>query len=167
MPDCGKVLVLNGASSSGKTTIAKALQAHLEEVYLLCGLDMFWNMTPPSVGASSVNFPHLKTAMARSIIALAETGHNVVVDIVLCGTEPDRAFMQTLKSINPVMIKVDCELHELERREQDRGNRKPGLARSQYETVHADKEYDLEIDTTTTSTDGCVQLIAEYLAGST
>ena len=54
-------------------------------VRLRCALDMFLDMTPRDIAAGSVNFPNIKLAMAKSVKALAETGHNVVVDIIFNG----------------------------------------------------------------------------------
>ncbi len=157
--------MLNGASSSGKSTLAKELQLYTKEIYLHCTLDMFWNMTPPSVSANSINFPRLKCAMAQSVIALASTGHNVIVDIVLGGSEPDAEFIRTLSKIDHTMIRVDCALAELERREIERGNRKIGLAKSQFDIVHRDILYDMEIDTTVNSPQACAQMIVDFLSG--
>ncbi len=42
----GKVIFLNGASSSGKSTIAKLLQPRLEEPFLHMQLDTFIEMLP-------------------------------------------------------------------------------------------------------------------------
>ena len=42
----GTIIVLNGASSSGKTSIAKALPEALNEPYLHIGLDAFFDMVP-------------------------------------------------------------------------------------------------------------------------
>ena len=81
----GNVIILNGTSSSGKTTLARELQSQCSEVYLLCSLDAFWDMTPYCIPAGSKNFPNMKLALAKSVRALAETGHNVIVDIVFCG----------------------------------------------------------------------------------
>lgn len=39
----GRVVLLHGTSSSGKTTIARAVQAHSEEPWLRLGIDTFWN----------------------------------------------------------------------------------------------------------------------------
>lgn len=45
-PSCGQIILLNGASSAGKTTLARALQATLEQPYDLVQLDAFEDMTP-------------------------------------------------------------------------------------------------------------------------
>jgi len=42
----GKIIFLNGASSSGKTSILMALQEMLEEPYLNAGIDKFIWMLP-------------------------------------------------------------------------------------------------------------------------
>jgi chloramphenicol 3-O phosphotransferase len=42
----GQIIFLNGASSSGKTAVARALQHILEEPYLLIGVDDAFRMLP-------------------------------------------------------------------------------------------------------------------------
>lgn len=42
----GKIVFLNGTSSAGKTTLAKALQASLDEPYLCMGIDHFLSSVP-------------------------------------------------------------------------------------------------------------------------
>ena len=42
----GKIIFLNGTSSSGKTSIAKELQQILKEPYLLVSIDNFISMLP-------------------------------------------------------------------------------------------------------------------------
>ena len=43
------IICLNGTSSSGKSTIARALQAHLEATFLHVELDTFIDMLPDSM----------------------------------------------------------------------------------------------------------------------
>jgi chloramphenicol 3-O phosphotransferase len=40
------IIFLNGCSSSGKTTIAKAIQHLSDEPWLLLGIDTFFHMMP-------------------------------------------------------------------------------------------------------------------------
>jgi len=47
LPNPGTVIVFNGASSAGKTSIAKALQTKLGTPYLHVQLDAFRAMEPP------------------------------------------------------------------------------------------------------------------------
>ncbi len=147
MLQAGKVIVLNGTSSSGKTTLAKAFQSISSQQYLHCSLDAFWNMTPPTIAANSTNFPKLKLAMAKSIKALAETGHNVIVDTVLLGKTNGQQLKTELEGLECVFVKVECSSDELNKREQARGNRQIGLAESQIDLVHKGIHYDLIINT--------------------
>lgn len=159
----GKVIILNGTSSSGKSTLARKLQQKLEETYLHCQLDAFWNMTPQDIPASSTNFPHMKLAMAKSVRAMADTGHNVVVDIVYSGLKSHLEFSSALDGIAMLVVKVDCKLDELERRELARGNRRLGLAKSQIDNVHEAIPYNLEIDTSVLTPDQCIEKIVSNL----
>jgi chloramphenicol 3-O phosphotransferase len=43
----GRVIILNGASSSGKSTVGRALQMALPAPYLFSGIDFFTPMLPP------------------------------------------------------------------------------------------------------------------------
>lgn len=160
----GNVIVLNGTSSSGKTTLARELQSQSSEVYLLCSLDAFWDMTPYGIPAGSKNFPNMKRALAKSVRALVETGHNVIVDIVFCGQKTFIELTEELEGLNLTIVKVECPLDELEKREAARGDRKIGLAKSQYESVHDGVIYDMNLNTFVSSPDKCANEIFENLS---
>jgi len=160
----GSVIVLNGTSSSGKTTLARELQSQCSDVYLLCSLDAFWDMTPYGIPAGSKNFPNMKRALAKSVRALAETGHNVIVDIVFCGQKTYIELTEELEGLNFKIVKVGCPLDELEKRELARGDRKIGLAKLQYESVHDGVIYDLNLNTFTNSPEKCAQEVFDSLS---
>jgi chloramphenicol 3-O phosphotransferase len=92
----GRIIFLNGASSSGKSTLAKAIQHIIE-------------------------FRAWRENLAR---LLAD------VDVFLIG--------------------VHCDLAEIDRRERDRADRRPGEGRAHVETdlIHTFGPYDLDVDTT-------------------
>jgi len=159
----GTVIILNGTSSSGKTTLALELQHRLEETYLHCSSDTFWNMTPASIAASSVTFPNLKSAMALSVEALAKTGHNVIVDTIYLGRKTEQEMNTALRDIKKFVIKLDCSLETLKAREKERGDRSIGLAQSQFETVHKGISYDLEIDTSMNTPNDCAAKVIAFL----
>ena len=156
-----KIIVLNGTSSSGKTTLARQLQLMLPDVYLLCSLDAFWDMTPNNCPAGSKNFPNMKLALAKSVRALAETGHNVIVDILFCGEKTHFELTQELGSLNLTIVKVECDLAELQKRELARGDRSIGLAESQLDKVHKGVLYDLAVNTLDNSPEQCAQKIID------
>jgi chloramphenicol 3-O phosphotransferase len=165
--NAGRVIVLNGTSSAGKTSLARELQKQMSEPYLFCSSDMFWNMTPPHIKSNSVNFPRMKLALAKSVRALADTGHNVLVDIVFAGRHSYDELAGELTGIELTMVKVYCPLHELQKRERERGDRQLGLAESQFATVHHLVPYDVEVDTSIASPAECGRLIMGRLAVKT
>lgn len=158
----GKVLILNGTSSSGKSTLAKLIQSLSDKAYLRLSLDAFWDMTPAHIPAGSKNFPNMKLAIAKSVKGLCDTGHYVIVDTIFCGDKTQRELLEEMAPKELCFIKVTCSLEELKRREIARGDRKVGLATSQISSVHAGVNYDFEIDTSLEN----VQERVEELLGS-
>ena len=66
---------------------------------------------------------------------------------------------QELNGVDLLMVKVDCPLEVLKKREMARGDRKTGLAESQYESIHEGVSYDLIVNTFSQSTKECARLI--------
>ena len=60
-------------------------------------------------------------------------------------------------------VQLFCDLSELERREEARGDRRRGLARSQFEQIYAFSGYDLLIDSTFLSVEECARELIEQL----
>jgi len=56
-------------------------------------------------------------------------------------------------------VKVNCPLHELERRELERGDRTIGQAKSQLTNMDFNTIYDLEVNTYENSTEECAKII--------
>jgi len=162
----GNIIVLNGTSSSGKTSLAQAFQLQSLDVYLVCSLDMFWDMTPNKTPAGSHNFPNMKLALIKSVKALAETGHNVIVDIIFCGDKTYHELKTELNGLNYKIIKVECPIDELNKREAARGDRKLGLAKSQLKSIHQGTVYDIVINTYNNTTDECLKIIMKEVTTS-
>jgi len=74
----GKVILLNGTSSSGKSTIAKELRRVLPEPYLYVSIDEFLHQLPVSVLEDGGRLAH-----EWPNAAIARAGNRVIVDTVL------------------------------------------------------------------------------------
>ncbi|MCL1859615.1 MAG: chloramphenicol phosphotransferase CPT family protein [Oscillospiraceae bacterium] len=164
----GKIIFLNGVSSSGKTTLAKALQAKLEKPFYLLGNDMFCDMSPEKfwdIDWRETSYRVL-TGMYHTIKTFSDIGINVIVDDVLL-KEDDR--LQQCAAIlhdHPVLfVHVICsDLDELRRREKERGDRGIGQGESQLAELNPqDNIYDTTVDTFETSTEECAGKIIELL----
>jgi chloramphenicol 3-O phosphotransferase len=169
----GKIVILNGTSSSGKTSLLHALQNILEEPYLEAGIDKFIFMMPER---------YLERPLWDDVLGLAdragETGHRLfhgmhraVAALSLAGihvlVEP--AWLQdcreAFQELPAYLIGVRCPLEVLEQRERSRRNRTLGQARLQFERVHAYCRYDFEVDTSINSTEQCALQIKAWLDG--
>ena len=167
----GQVLVLNGTSSSGKTSLAKALQALLAEPHQHVQLDAFRAMEPAGYwdgldnDTAKARIAALCHAMHASVAAFVRNGQHVILDTVLDRASAARYLLDDLGSIGFSLIGVHCALDELERRETARSDRPSGLARRHFATIHAGRTYDFSVDTTHTSAAACAAEIAAWLEG--
>ena len=65
-----------------------------------------------------------------------------------------------------IFVGVHCPSGELERRERERHDRKPGMARIQFTQVHAQAIYDAEVDTSTLTPEECAaRTVASVASG--
>jgi chloramphenicol 3-O phosphotransferase len=163
----GRVIFLNGTSSSGKSSIARELLDVLDDgVYFHFAVDAFGAMRtrrelPPDEVDAALR--RTREGFHRSIAAMASVGNGVVVDHVL--SEPWRLVdcLRVLPPEDVVLVGVHCPPEELARREAARGDRPAGLALRQYDLVHAHGDYDLEVDSGAASPRACAEAVRDYL----
>ena len=150
-----QLIILNGASSSGKTTLCKQLQAALDEPYIHLEEDCFVFNTYHERFLNSDLAPDIfnKTMLGyyRSLKAFLSAGHNVLADTGFYTPELFAQCARELAGERVWMVGVHCSLAELERREGVRGDRQVGIAREQHDSIHRGVVYDIEVDTTSAS----------------
>ena len=170
-----RILILNGAGSAGKSSIARAFQEISTEPFLHVAMDSFVDMLPASYldhpdglvfepvsgdAAPAIAIRIGKVAerafhgMRRAVAALASEGNNLIVDDVMLGREMED-YKSLLARFDVSFIGIFAPLAVLEERERRRGDRMIGLARWQYDRVHSGMSYDLEIDTSTDAPANC------------
>ncbi|MFI5808860.1 chloramphenicol phosphotransferase CPT family protein [Streptomyces sp. NPDC051561] len=163
----GRIIFLNGTSSSGKSSIARELLDILDDgVFSLLAVDSFNAMrTKRDLAQEDLDAVLRRTRMGfhRSIGAMAEVGNDVIVDHVL--SEPWRLIdcLTVLPPEDVLFVGVRCSLDELVRREEERGDRPLGLAALQYDLVHEHGDYDVECDTSSADPRTCAELIKKFL----
>ncbi|MFE9457730.1 chloramphenicol phosphotransferase CPT family protein [Streptomyces californicus] len=164
----GRIVFLNGTSSSGKSSIARELLDILDDgVFFHLAVDGFNAMrTKRELDPGELDAALRRTRMGfhRSIAAMADAGNDLVVDHVL--SEPWRLLdcLAVLRPENVLFVGVHCPPQELARREKARGDRPSGLAEHQFDLVHTHGDYDVECDTSTARPRECAQRIKEALA---
>jgi len=82
--------------------------------------------------------------------ALAWAGNDLIVEHIIEFASWRRDLAELLGGLDVYLIGVHCDPDEIDRREQDRGDRRIGEGRSHVETdrIHTFGPYDLEVDTT-------------------
>lgn len=167
--EAGRVVVLNGTSSAGKTALAVALQRAAPELQLVhVQLDAFRAMEPPGYWSSdyveqgALRVEALCRAINSAVAQFARFGQNVILDYVLTPTAC-RFLVEDLTVYELLLVKVECSLEQLALRESRRGDRTPGLAKSQLDSVHAACSYDFEVNTTFNSPPELARMLATWL----
>ena len=177
------VVLLNGVSSVGKGSVAKALQRIASRPMLHVQMDAFLEMMPPgSFGhpdgyrfdtsldetglpvTAITSGPILQTAMRglrAAVAAMADAGADLVVDEVIWNPSDLADYRRRLAKHAFHAVGLFAPLEVIEAREQARGDRTLGLARWQHDKVHSNMAHDLELDTSVASPEALAGLIKE------
>ncbi|MEV6258170.1 chloramphenicol phosphotransferase [Nocardia sp. NPDC051911] len=174
-----RVIFLNGTSSSGKTTLARAIQDESDIPFVYWGIDTLFQLIPPNWGGGRdsplsregfwydrgrdadgspmvvIRYGEVGRRMLRSACAAAAAfahgGDHLVIDEMLLSADLLPIWMAALAGLDVQLVRVTCPLAVAERREQARGRDvKKGLARGHFHLVHEHgATYDTTVDTST------------------
>lgn len=169
----GHIILLNGASSAGKSTLARALQQQLHEPFLHLSFDHLRDsdaLPMARIRSGAFDWPSMRPAVFdgfhRCLPAFAEAGNNLIVDHIIEQEQWLADLVELLSRLDVFFVGVHCPLPELERRERLRGDRRIGEARTDFHAVHGFQEYDLDIDATQPIEANVARLIAAWQARS-
>jgi len=180
----GNVILLNGSSSAGKSTTARALQQLSKTPLQLFSLDQFrdgmsgryrgMNSAPrepgarglnvvPNAGRTELHFGDVGRrtlrGMRRAAAAFAATGMDVVVDDLLLEDDFLHDYLHVFEAFPVTFVGIRCDLSTVNARESVRPGRFPGTAESHFERVHHGCCYDVEVDTANVSPRDCAEAI--------
>lgn len=185
----GRIVILNGAPRSGKSSIAKAMQQALPGRWINLGVDEQMATLPaalmPGIGLRpGGERPDLEPAVVAlygalydSIAAHARAGFDVVADLghhdgysQPLGILP--ACARRLEGLDVLFVGVHCAIGEIMRRRNAdpqngfyaSGPGVPAPVQRWQDAVHQPGRYDVEVDTSTQTTADCVAAIAAALA---
>ena len=164
----GQVIVLNGVPCSGKTTLARAFQADLNEPWLGIDLDTFTPRLPPRRTWS-------KQAILRQVVAggnaavaaVAEAGNNIVIELV-ARNDPGASFVladlfERLAGFDVVVVCLRCSFQTAIKREASRVGEAKGLVQRDYGNVDEDS-FDALVETDTLTIPEQVMRLRQALA---
>jgi chloramphenicol 3-O phosphotransferase len=186
------IIMLNGVSSSGKSSIARALQDTWSTPILHVGVDTFIDMMPARFCGEGqearygVQFVPVQTqqgsvveirpglyakrlfaGMIGAIGALACARNDIIVDEVLFGDDMLSEYVRELQGQTVYFVAIHCTLEIVEQRERERGDRFINSAKAQFPLVHGPtRHYDLELDTSLSSPHELAGLIKEYVTST-
>jgi chloramphenicol 3-O phosphotransferase len=166
MMNKGKIILLNGVSSSGKSMLSKELVKNMPDYFHLSinDFDTIIEKMENREGGHLIPIP-TEHFFHRTIAMFSDKGVNLVIDQILHNEDTTKDCYETLKDYPVFFVGVHCPLPELERREKDRGDRMIGQAKSQLTYVHQQGEtYDVEVDSSE-ELDSSVDAIVKELAG--
>lgn len=175
----GLIVLLNGTSSAGKTSISMELTNQKEILFHHLSIDDFYHNYNDFINnkfpdlkpvrklddevIGQIIFDPLISMYYATIKLFSEMGLNVIVDTVIENDKWFNDYLDVLFDYPTLFVGVICSKEELARREQIRGDRRIGLAASQFDKVYSFNEYDLEVNTEELSPTECAEKILSFM----
>ena len=165
----GRIIFLNGVTSSGKTSIVEALQERDDVFFYVVANDLFQEM----VGDKFLREDYWKylseviIMMYHTVKLYSDMGKNVLIDGILVERDEIKPHYQQLMEIlkeNPLdIVEVYCPLDICRERNMARGDRYETQSEEQHELMAQNIKYSLRVDTSVNSPEECAEMIVKEL----
>lgn len=159
-----QIILLNGSSSAGKSTLAKALQALIadkrKERYEIVSIDDFLEMTTDEV-IYEEDVYEISGQLCEKVMQVLNANQGVIIDHVITSERIFEQLKEMLRSHRLWMVHVTCPLEIIQKREQERKDRCPGSAEASYTYLYPKEGYDLTVDTHFMTISECADRILE------
>ena len=165
----GRIIFLNGVTSSGKTSIVEALQERDDIFFYVVANDLFQEM----VGEKFLRRNYWKylgeviIMMYHTAKLFSDMGKNVLIDGILVEQEELKPHYQQMMDIlrdNPLdIVEVYCPLEICRQRNLIRGDRYEQQSEEQHQLMAKDIHYRLKVDTSVHSPAQCAETIVKGL----
>lgn len=156
----GRIILLNGTSSSGKSTLAQALRVELEPQFHLYASDQLADrgFRPLDEEVRFAWREKFFDGFHRSIPAFASVGLDLLVEHIVEEKQWAEQLQVLLAPFDVFWVGVHAPAAEIERREILRGNRLPGEALYHLKT-HQFCTYNVEVDTTRSTSESVKTIV--------
>ena len=165
----GRIIFLNGITSSGKTSIVDALQEYEEPFFYVVANDLFEQM----VGERFLRQDYWKhlgeviIMMYHTAKLFSDMGKNVLIDGILVERDEVRPHYRQLMDIlkdNPLdVVEVYCPLEICRERNIARGDRYETQSEEQAALMAKGIRYTMRVDTSQNTPEECAAQIVEQL----
>lgn len=147
-----QIIFLHGASSSGKSTIARALQQRIEKPFWHISIDHLRDAgVLPRDRFQSGEFdwseerPRFFAGFHQSLASYAAAGNNLILEHILDTDGWIETLVELFEPHDVFFVAVHCSVPVLNEREFKRGDRPLGSAEMDQKSIHQKRIYDLEI----------------------
>lgn len=165
----GKIIFLNGVTSSGKTSIVEALQEQDDVFFYVVANDLFQEM----VGEKFLKENYWKylseviLMMYHTAKLYSDMGKHVLIDGILVEREEIKPHYKQLNEIlkdNPLdIVEVYCPPEICRQRNIARGDRSENQSQEQFELMAENIKYSMRVDTSRMSSAECAKAIVTGL----
>ena len=165
----GKIIFLNGVTSSGKTLIVEALQERRDVFFYVVANDLFQEM----VGEQYLQENYWKylsdviILMYHTAKLYSDLGKNVLIDGILVERDEIKPhyekLMEIMKDSPFSIVEVYCPLDICRKRNIERGDRFESQSDEQAELMSKDIKYAMRVDTSVNSPAECAKQIVKIL----
>ena len=160
-----RIILLNGPSSSGKSSLSIYLKNILKEKgldYQIVSIDDFMKIgTDETIYEDDVF--EISLDMCKQTLEYLKEYDGVIIDHVITSERIYQQLLEETRDFHVLKVHVDCPLEELIKRENQRGNRHVGSAQASFTYLYPKKGYDLVVNTLINTTQECASIIANYL----
>ena len=165
----GQIIYLNGVTSTGKTSIAKALQDRDDLFFYALSNDLFEETVGERYLCADY-WTHLAEAirmMYHTAKLFSDMGKHVIIDGMILEKEEFRPHYQQIREIfaeNPLsIVEVYCPLEICRERNIRRGNRGEMQSHYQQQFMNPNVAYSIRVDTHLQDAKACAEQIVTAL----
>ena len=160
-----EVILLNGPSSAGKSSIARALLQKLPDSgnAVVLSLDDYLKMSADEPIWEDDVFA-VMPRMCEDISTALKNGKTVMIDHVITSARIYRALRDTVAGYQMKTVLVSCDVATLRRREAERGDRCAGSAEASLRYLYPKTGYDLCVDSSKASPAALAEMIVSALS---
>ena len=166
----GIVLYLNGVTSTGKTTLAKAIQEKADINFYTFSNDTFQQMISRKFLTRNY-WGYLSEAIIQAYKTakmMSDNGINVIYDGMVLEVDELKPHYEQINKIFSdapfIMVEVFCPLEICKQRNFERGDRGINQSEEQSNIMSKNVKFDISVDTSLNSAEECAKKILESLS---